>query len=83
MILQTDAGLCTFLHSVQDGHFNHLVKITELYDSASGSWTATASLGPGRAYHTAILLLNGNVLGSGGISTHSVLAQAELYQSVL
>jgi len=60
---------------------NHLVKSTELYDPATGNWTATASLSPGRTNHTAILLLNGNVLGSGGTSTYGVLAQAELYES--
>jgi N-acetylneuraminic acid mutarotase len=60
---------------------NHVVKSTELYDPASGRWTATASLSPGRVAHTAILLLNGNVLVSGGISTYGVLAQAALYES--
>ena len=56
---------------------------TELYDSASGTWTETGSLANGRAYHTATLLGNGKVLVAGGFgsvgSTNSDLASAELY----
>ena len=38
----------------------------ELYDPASGTWTATGSLGTGRLLQTATLLPNGTVLVAGG-----------------
>ena len=55
----------------------------ELYDPATGSWTATASLRPPRRSHTATLLRNGRVLVSGGYNfgDYGGLASAELYQS--
>ena len=49
----------------------------ELYDPASGTWTATGSLGTAR--HTATLLPTGKVLVAGGSNSSGFLASAELY----
>jgi N-acetylneuraminic acid mutarotase len=54
----------------------------ELYDPASGTWTATGSMIEERRYHTATLLLDGSVLVAGGFGNEpglDVLAAAELY----
>jgi N-acetylneuraminic acid mutarotase len=53
----------------------------ELYDPATGTWTATSgTLNQARKQHTATLLLNGKVLVVGGESpTDAALASAELY----
>jgi hypothetical protein len=53
---------------------------TEVYDPASGTWTATGSLNTGRYQHTATLLPNGQVLVAGGYSfTSGYLTNAEVY----
>ncbi len=52
----------------------------ELYDPASGTWTATGSLATARYVHTATLLPNGKVLVAAGYNDSSgYLASAELY----
>ena len=52
----------------------------ELYDPASGTWTATGSLATARVLHTATLLPNGKVLVAGGDNCGDLaLASAELY----
>ena len=54
----------------------------ELYDPATGTWTATGALSNTREYHTATLLPNGKVLVAGGYSYNNgniILSSAELY----
>ena len=52
----------------------------ELYDPATGAWTATGSLTTARAEHTATLLLDGRVAIVGGrTSTLSYTASVEVY----
>ena len=57
----------------------------ELYDPATGTWTATGNLFEPRSNHTATLLPDGRVLVAGGVSsfaTEEVLASAELYDPI-
>ena len=49
----------------------------ELYDPATGVWTATGSMTTGRVDHTATLLPNGQVLVAGGCCDFT--GSAELY----
>ena len=51
----------------------------QIYDPATGTWTATGSLIGSRDKHTATLLPNGKVLVAGGLGVSSVLASAEIY----
>jgi hypothetical protein len=58
----------------------------ELYDPASGTWSATGSMGTARESQTATLLPNGKVLVAGGAGnvrmaggSFALLASAELY----
>jgi len=51
----------------------------EVYDPATGTWSATGSMASGRYHHTATLLPNGKVLVVGGYGSSSSLATAEVY----
>jgi hypothetical protein len=66
---------------VAGGSGNTLLASAELYDPATGNWTATGSL-QARDSHTATLLLDGRVLAAGGADYNGFpIASAELYDS--
>jgi galactose oxidase-like protein len=67
-----------------DATGTHPLASAELYDPASGTWSATGSLGSARRGSTATLLPDGKVLvtgGSDGAST--ILSSAELYDPAI
>ena len=66
------------------GSFLSTLKSAELYDPATGTWSATGSMHEGRQFFTATLLPDGKVLVAGGFNDCdddfcSDLASAELY----
>ncbi|CAF1586572.1 unnamed protein product, partial [Adineta steineri] len=59
-------------------HYDHS-KSAELYNPSTGTWTTTSNMGYAREYHTASVLLNGEVLVTGGQNGNISLHSAELY----
>jgi hypothetical protein len=60
----------------------HILSGAELYNPATGSFTATGSLNTGRTSHTATLLDNGTVLVTGGYDCNgNTLSSAEIYNA--
>jgi hypothetical protein len=51
----------------------------EIYNPATGTWTATASMATARYAHTVTLLPNGSVLVAGGFGSGGSLSSAEIY----
>ena len=51
----------------------------ELYNPATGTWTATGSMSTARGDHASTVLTNGFVLNTGGSDTFNELNSAELY----
>ena len=51
----------------------------ELYNPASGAWSATGSMSNARAGHTSTVLHNGKVVNAGGSDAVNELDSAELY----
>ncbi|AUX23564.1 uncharacterized protein SOCEGT47_040910 [Sorangium cellulosum] len=63
----------------QAGTSSTLLATTALYDPATNTWTAKASMSAPRFGHTATLLGSGEVLVTGGFSTTAYAATAEIY----
>ncbi|MEY2578967.1 MAG: hypothetical protein QOI49_1791 [Verrucomicrobiota bacterium] len=63
------------------GSSNMAIASAEVFDPASGTWTATGSLLTAREGHTATLLPDGRVIASSGGNSNYV-ASAELYDPV-
>jgi len=51
----------------------------ELYDPATGKWSATGSMSNARAGHTSTVLHNGKVVNAGGSDAVNELDSAEMY----
>lgn len=67
-----------------NGYMVYSITSAEIYDPATGTWTATGSLATARGDHTATLLSSGKVLVAGGRPTFSgmgnlPITSAELY----
>jgi WD40 repeat protein len=55
------------------------ISTAELYDPATGTWTATGSMNHERRAFTMTLLSSGKVMAAGGSDTNGSLASVELY----
>ena len=63
-----------------DGSASIFYATAEIYDPATGTWTATGSLTTGgRALHASIVLPDGRILITGGWNGWAALSSAEIY----
>ena len=67
---------------VAGGYATGPLATAELYDPATGAWSATGSLKTARFDHTATLLADGKVLVAAGYNGSIVVRSAELYDPV-
>lgn len=77
-----NTGKVLIVAGLKDPQFNDstsLLSSAELYDPASGTFTATGGLTIARTNHTTTLLNNGVVLVAGGAGWQQNFASAELY----
>nr|WP_295901924.1 kelch repeat-containing protein [uncultured Bdellovibrio sp.] len=72
--------------AINNGASTTCLNTSALYDPASNTWSAAASLATGRCYHSATLLSDGRVMVIGGRTENSValgisnyLSSAEIY----
>ena len=72
-------GMVLIAGGGNDNEAGIIVASAELYDPATGTFTATGSMNNARDEHTATLLNNGKVLVTGGTDTDFDFASAELY----
>ena len=54
----------------------------EIYDPATGAWTATGSMSTPRTQHAAVLMGDGKVYVTGGASGGTILASTEMFDPV-
>lgn len=54
----------------------------EIYDPATGTWSATGALDTSRRSHTATLLPDGRLLVAGGLNDINAVSSAKIYNPV-
>jgi hypothetical protein len=63
-------------------YYSNYLTTAELYEPATGAWSATGAMASPRNEYTATLLPNGKVLVVGGFNDYTTLATAEVYNPV-